>query len=123
MNNTTKKDEQNLLHSLVKLSDMMGNCDYGSKEYNYYAKQYRKIAKALYGNVQQNATPRKTTLRTPSKRFISALIPCDCGCKVFIYKSDGQTACITCKNCTRTSGIQSTNKLCRAAWNLTFNKH
>ena len=113
-NNNNKQDE--LQNSLVKLADIMETYHPKSKEYNYYAAQYRKVVKALYPDEHT----RKPQLRTPSNKTIQALTPCTCGSKTFVYKKNDQGASITCKNCPRTSGINKSNKQCRIAWNLTF---
>lgn len=92
----------------------MGTCDHGDTDHRYYNKEYRKIAKLLYPEMYQKK------LRKPRQDFIRTLTLCDCGERVFRYKSNHDGIQILCKSCHRKSGIEKTNAEARNSWNASF---
>lgn len=54
---TEDEIKRNAIKQLVKLADIMETCEPGSKEYKYYAKEYRAYVKVAYPEMYKK--PRK----------------------------------------------------------------
>jgi hypothetical protein len=107
--------ERDRLHKeLVKLADMLETCESGDANHKYYNNEYRKVAKLLYPEMY----PHKR--RKPDQKFIRSLHVCDCGEKLFTYRSSSDGVQILCVKCTRKSEIKETNAEARDSWNATF---
>ncbi len=114
-------DEQRIrddLHrQLIKLADIIETTEYG-KERNYYNREYKRVAKALYPEAYKTV---KQKFPKPSQSIIKTLKPCDCGQQGWTFERlppDGVR--ISCSKCERKSEIVKSNTLARDSWNSTF---